>query len=148
MSKMLDYTDVKVGDEAPVKSLKVDQDLIDTYAHICGDYNPIHVDLEEAAKTIFKGTIAHGTINAEPVLQAIGNYVGTYWPPEGTKVDLQFRSPVRPGDTISSKIAVKQKKPKSFLKAGAGKNILICDVSVVNDKGTECVRGTAEIVVP
>jgi acyl dehydratase len=148
MSKMIDYTDVKVGDEAPVKSLKVDQDLIDTYAHLCGDYNPIHVDLEEAAKTIFKGTIAHGTINAEPILQAIGNYVGSYWPPEGTKVDLQFRSPVRPGDTISSKIVVRQKKPKSFLKAGAGKNMLLTDISVVNDKGTECVRGTAEIVVP
>jgi acyl dehydratase len=148
MSKMIDYTDVKVGDEAPVKSLKVDQNLIDTYAHLCGDYNPIHVDLEEAAKTIFKGTIAHGTINAEPILQAIGNYVGSYWPPEGTKVDLQFRSPVRPGDTISSKIVVKQKKPKSFLKAGAGKNMLLSDISVVNDKGTECVRGTAEIVVP
>jgi acyl dehydratase len=148
MSKMIDYTDVKVGDEAPVKSLKVDQDLIDTYAHLCGDYNPIHVDLEEAAKTIFKGTIAHGTINAEPILQAIGNYVGSYWPPEGTKVDLQFRSPVRPGDTISSKIVVRQKKPKSFLKAGAGKNMLLSDISVVNDKGTECVRGTAEIVVP
>ena len=148
MSKIVDYTDVKVGDEAPVKSLKVDQELIDNYAHICGDYNPIHVDLEEAAKTIFKGTIAHGTINAEPILEAIGNYLGTYWPTEGTKVDLQFRSPVRPGDTISSKIAVKQKKPKSFIKAGAGKNILICDISVVNDKGTECVRGTAEIVVP
>jgi len=148
MSKIVDYTDVKVGDEAPVKSLKVDQELIDNYAHICGDYNPIHVDLEEAAKTIFKGTIAHGTINAEPILQATGNYLGTYWPAEGTKVDIQFRSPVRPGDTISSKIAVKQKKPKSFIKAGAGKNTLICDISVVNDKGTECVRGTAEIVVP
>ncbi|MCX5886428.1 MAG: MaoC/PaaZ C-terminal domain-containing protein [Proteobacteria bacterium] len=148
MSKILDYTDVKAGDEAPVKSLKVDQGLIDNYAHICGDYNPIHVDLEEAAKTIFKGTIAHGTINAEPILEAIGNYLGTYWPTEGTKVDLQFRSPVRPGDTISSKIAVKQKKPKSFIKAGAGKNTLICDISAVNDKGTECVRGTAEIVVP
>ena len=148
MSKLLDYTEVKVGDEAPVISLKVGQDLIDNYAHLCGDYNPIHVDLEEAAKTIFKGTIAHGTINAEPILQAIGNYVGTYWPLEGTKVDVQFRSPVRPGDTISSKIVVKQKKPKSFIKAGAGKNILLCDVSVVNDKGTECVRGTAEIVLP
>jgi acyl dehydratase len=148
MSKTLDYTDVKVGDEAPVKSLKIAQELIDNYAHLCGDYNPIHVDLEEAAKTMFKGTIAHGTINSEPILQAIGNYVVTYWPPEGTKVDLQFRSPVRPGDIISSKIVVKQKKPKSFLKAGAGKNTLICDILVVNDKGTECVRGTAEIVVP
>jgi acyl dehydratase len=148
MNKILDYIDVKVGDEAPVKSLKIDQELIDNYAHLCGDYNPIHVDLEEAAKTMFKGTIAHGTINSEPILQVLGNYVGTYWPPEGTKVDLQFRSPVRPGDIISSNIVVKQKKPKSFLKAGAGKNTLICDVFTVNDKGTECVRGTAEIVIP
>jgi acyl dehydratase len=148
MSDTLDYTDAKVGDEVPTVSVKIDQEFIDDYAHICGDYNPLHVDLEEAAKTMFKGTIAHGTINVEPILQAVGNYLGTYWPTEGTKIDLMFRSPVRPGETISSKITVKQKRAKSFLKAGAGQNTLVCDVLTVNDKGAECVRGTADLIVP
>ena len=40
MSKPIDYTEVKVGDEIPVKTLKIDQEFIDNYAHICGDYNP------------------------------------------------------------------------------------------------------------
>jgi 3-hydroxybutyryl-CoA dehydratase len=148
MSKTIDYTEVKIGDEIPIKTLKIDQEFIDNYAHICGDYNPLHVDLEEAAKSMFKGTIAHGTINSEPIFQAIGNYLRTYWPTEGTKIDLMFRAPVRPGETISSKAVVKQKRPKSFLKVGAGQNTLICDIFTVNDKGTECVMGTAEIIVP
>jgi phosphate acetyltransferase len=84
---------------------------------------------------LFKGTIAHGTINVEPVLQAICAIQKTSWPKAGTIVDLQFRAPVRPGDTITSKLTVKEVKG----------NILVCDMAITNDKGVDCVKGTAEI---
>ena len=68
------------GDTLESKSLKVTQDLINEYAHICGDYNTLHVDVEGMKNhPIFGGTIAHGTINVEPVLQAICAAQGTTW---------------------------------------------------------------------
>ncbi len=131
------------GDTLESKSLEVTQDLINEYAHICGDYNTLHVDVEGMKDhPLFGGTIAHGTINVEPVLQAVCTIQGTTWPKEGTIIDLQFRAPVKPGDTIQSKLVVKDKKTEG------GKNILVCDMFISNDKGTDCVKGTAEIVVP
>lgn len=131
------------GDTLESKSLEVTQNLINEYAHICGDYNTLHVDVEGMKDhPLFGGTIAHGTINVEPVLQAVCTIQGTTWPKEGTIIDLQFRAPVKPGDTIQSKLVVKDKKTEG------GKNILVCDMFISNDKGTDCVKGTAEIVVP
>jgi len=125
-----------IGDTLTSKTLTVTQELINQYAHICGDYNTLHVDVEGMKDhPLFKGTIAHGTINVEPVLQAICAIQNTTWPKAGTVVDLQFRAPVRPGDIITSKLTVKEVKG----------NILVCDMAITNDKGVDCVKGTAEI---
>jgi len=127
-----------IGDTLTSKTITVTQELINQYAHICGDYNTLHVDVEGMKDhPLFKGTIAHGTINVEPVLQAICAIQKTGWPKEGTIVDLQFRAPVRPGDTITSKLTVKEVKG----------NILVCDMAITNDKGVDCVKGTTEISV-
>ena len=125
-----------IGDTLTSKTITVTQELINQYAHICGDYNTLHVDVEGMKDhPLFKGTIAHGTINVDPVLQAICAIQKTGWPKEGTIVDLQFRAPVRPGDTITSKLTVKEVRG----------NILVCDMAITNDKGVDCVKGTAEI---
>ena len=125
-----------IGDTLTSKTITVTQELINQYAHICGDYNTLHVDVEGMKDhPLFKGTIAHGTINVEPVLQAICAIQNTTWPKAGTVVDLQFRAPVRPGDIITSKLTVKEVKG----------NILVCDMAITNDKGTDCVKGTAEV---
>jgi acyl dehydratase len=140
---MTDFANINVGDVLSAKSLSVTQDLINEYADICGDYNTLHVDVEAMKDhPIFKGTIAHGTINIEPVLQAVCAVQETQWPAEGTTIDLQFRAPVRPGMTISSNLVVKEKKTE------AGKNILVCDMQIQDQDAGPCVRGTAEIIVP
>jgi acyl dehydratase len=127
-----------IGDTLTSKTLAVTQELINQYAHICGDYNTLHVDVEGMKDhPLFKGTIAHGTINVEPVLQAICAIQKTTWPKAGTVIDLQFRAPVRPGDTITSKLTVKEIK----------ENVLVCDMAITNDKGTDCVKGTAHVPV-
>ena len=133
---MADFANINAGDTLESKSLSVTQDLINEYADICGDYNTLHVDVEGMkGHPIFGGTIAHGTINVEPVLQAICAIQGKTWPTEGTIIDLQFRAPVKPGMTISSNLAVKEKKG----------NILLCDMQIQDQDGKPCVRGSAEI---
>ena len=133
----------QVGDTLESKSIAVTQDMINEYAHICGDYNTLHVDVEGMKDhPLFGGTIAHGTINVEPVLQALCAIQKTTWPLEGTTIDLQFRAPVKPGDTIESKLTVKDTKTEG------GKTVLVCDLTIANDKGTDCVKGSAEIPLP
>jgi len=137
-----DFARIKVGDRIPSNSITITQELLKQYADICGDYNSIHLDVEGMKNhPIFKGTIAYGTIIVEPVLQSIGSFQGTGWPVEGTKVDLQFRAPAHPGDTVTSNLSVNEKN------TAGGKNIVVCDMASSNTAGN-CVIGTAEIIVP
>ena len=130
---------MNIGDTLESKSLAVSQELINDYADICGDYNTLHVDVEGMKDhPIFGGTIAHGTINVEPILQAICTAQGTTWPNAGTVIDLQFRAPVKPGMTISSDLKVREMKG----------NNAVCDMQVVDQNGAPCVRGTVEIAMP
>lgn len=136
-----EFADIRVGDEIPPVSIHISQELLNQYADICGDYNSIHLDVEGMKNhPIFKGTIAYGTLNVEPVLQSIGAFQGTGWPGEGTELDLLFRAPARPGDTVTSRLTVREKKTID------GKNIVTCDMTSSNAAGA-CVIGTAEIVV-
>jgi acyl dehydratase len=133
---MADLSSTNVGDVLPSKSLSVDQALINEYADICGDYNTLHVDVEKMKDhPLFGGTIAHGTINVEPVLQAICEVQGTKWPNAGTTIDLQFRAPVKPGMTITSDLKVKEKTDTG----------LVCDMQILDQDGKPCVRGSVEI---
>ncbi|MCX8043221.1 MAG: MaoC family dehydratase [Desulfobacterota bacterium] len=140
----LDFNSVNIGDVLPSKTLAVTQELINAYADLSGDYNSIHVDVEGMKNNpMFGGsTIAHGTINVEPLLQAICAIQGTLWPLEGTKIDLQFRAPVKPGYVISSELTVKEKKTEG------GKKILVCDMKIKNNDGSPCVLGTVDLVLP
>ena len=59
MQAKIDFDSIKVGDKLPDCPVEISQEMINEYAEISGDFNPIHVDLEAAAKSEFKGTIAH-----------------------------------------------------------------------------------------
>ena len=84
----------------PVR-LAVSADAIKAYAGITGDFNPIHVDPEFAAKTPMGGVIAHGTMSLNLVWQSIAATLGE--PAlRGASIDVKFVRPVRPGDTVEA----------------------------------------------
>jgi len=55
--------DMEIGQRATYR-MQVDQKLIDDYAVMTHDFNPVHTDAEYAAKTPFKVPIAHGMLTA------------------------------------------------------------------------------------
>ncbi len=72
--------------------------MINAFAAVSGDYNPIHINVEEAAKTKFGGTIAHGALlvalNSGEIARSFpGVVVGSY--------DIKFFQPVKVGSVIS-----------------------------------------------
>lgn len=55
-----DYEGLEIGHSWTSAARPVTQDDVDRFAEMTGDTNPIHVDAEYAARSSFKGRIAHG----------------------------------------------------------------------------------------
>lgn len=89
--------------QEPIETISqgVDQAVIDRYATLSGDFNPLHVDPEVAARSEFGSTIAHGPIALQTFFVAATRRLGSEALPPGSKVDATYRYPVRPGDEVS-----------------------------------------------
>ncbi|MBI4986618.1 MAG: MaoC family dehydratase [Rhodocyclales bacterium] len=77
------------------------------FCAISGDNNPVHVDAEFAKTTMFGGRIAHGMLSAALISSVLGNRL----PGPGTiylNQSLKFKAPVRPGDTVTAKVTIKE----------------------------------------
>lgn len=83
-------------------SLHVDMQAIRDYAEITGDYNPIHLDPEFAAKTPMGGVIAHGTLSMNLIWRHIELNHGRD-ALKDAEIDIRFVAPVRVGDTLTVK---------------------------------------------
>lgn len=78
------------------------------FAQISGDTNPVHLDKEYAAKTMFKERIAHGMLTAG----LISAVLGTQLPGVGCiylSQSLKFVAPVKLGDTVEAEVEVIEK---------------------------------------
>lgn len=96
--------DLEVGMEASLSKVVGEQDL-ESFAAISGDNNPVHLDEEYAANSIFKGRIAHGILTAA----YISAVLGTKLPGPGSiyiSQSLNFRAPVRIGDEVVATVKV------------------------------------------
>jgi len=104
------YTDLQLDQEASGVVLVTDQ-LIDSYAAISKDFNPIHMDDAVAIQAGFAGRIAHGLLcEAE-----VSRILGTVFPGEGTillQENFRFIGPVYVGDHITTRIWVTQLIPE------------------------------------
>jgi len=100
----------------------IDQERVNRFADATDDHQWIHVDVEQAKKGPFGGTIAHGflTLSLIPLFSSSGKYL-----PEGMKMvmnyglnKVRFISPVHVGSKIRSKMiisGVEEKKPGQIL---------------------------------
>ena len=126
------------GDSLPTIEKVVTQDQIEKYAHASGDFNPIHIDHEFAATTQFGGTIAHGMMVAATISEMMAAAFGRNWPESGS-MKIRFRSPVKPGQRITTQGSVRR------VEALDGFIRIACSVSVVKDDGETAIAGQAEV---
>ncbi|WP_210395284.1 MaoC family dehydratase [Motiliproteus sediminis] len=92
--------DLEVGMSASIAKTVSEADVYG-FAGITGDNNPVHVNAEYAATTMFKERIAHGMLSAG----FISAVLGTRLPgPGAIYVDQQikFKAPVKIGDTLTA----------------------------------------------
>lgn len=87
------------------------QEDVNTFADISGDRNPIHLDEEYAAKSIFGRRIVHGFLAGS----VFSKVFGTIWPGEGTiylSQDMSFRAPVFTNTEYVARFKVEEVDPE------------------------------------
>jgi 3-hydroxybutyryl-CoA dehydratase len=137
MTEGLTIDDIDVGMEARFSKTITDADIV-MFAGVSGDTNPVHLDQEYAAGTMFKGRIAHGMLSAS----LLSTVFGTRLPGPGCiylSQTLKFKAPVRIGDTVVATVTAREVvRPKKRV-------IFDCAVRVGE---TVVVEGEAVIMVP
>lgn len=96
--------DLEIGMSRSLHKVITDKD-IEMFAEVSTDHNPVHLDADYAAKTMFKGRIAHGMLSAGLISAVIGEQL----PGHGTIYlgqSLKFLAPVRPGDEVVAEVKV------------------------------------------
>jgi len=84
---------------------------VSIFAGLSGDFNSLHMNEIEAAKSVFGKRICHGML----VASFISTVLGSYFPGKGTiylSQNLVFKRPVYIGDTITAQVTVKEIKKK------------------------------------
>jgi acyl dehydratase len=127
----------EVGQTASLSKVITLED-IEAFASITGDYNPVHIDEEVAAKTRFKGRIAHGMLSAGMISAVLGTKLPG---PGGIYInqDLRFLRPVYPGDCITAEVEITSWDPE--------KKIIRLDTLCRNHQGEEVLIGQAVLLV-
>ena len=103
------FEDLEIGMEASFAKVVSEADIL-SFAEVTGDKNPVHLDRQYAAKTMFKEPIAHGMLTAGYISAVFGMEL----PGPGAiyvSQTLNFRGPVKIGDRVVAKVRVMELYP-------------------------------------
>ena len=135
--RTLSFEDLTVGMTERLTKTVASSDVVG-FAEVTGDRNPIHLSEHFAAKTPFGTRIAHGLYTAS----LISAVLGTRLPGPGAiyiSQTLNFRAPVKIGDTVEVNVLVAELVPKKL------RARLTCTCSV---DGEIVLDGEAWVKVP
>ena len=110
--RMLFFEDLTLGMTETLRKTIDSSDVVG-FAEVTGDRNPIHLSEHFAAKTPFGTRIAHGLYTAS----LISAVLGTRLPGPGAvyiSQTLNFRAPVKIGDTVEVVVKVAELMPEKF----------------------------------
>ena len=128
---------IKIGQKKDFV-ITINEQMIEQFAKLSGDYNPLHVDDEYAKKTDFKHRICHGMLLASFFSQLVGMYL----PGENAlylSQTLKFQSPCFINDTITVQGKVVNKSIST--------KIITIKTSIINLRGDLLVDGQAKVMV-
>jgi acyl dehydratase len=131
------YEALEVGQTARYTRTVGERD-IQLFAEVSGDRNPVHLDAEYAATSMFKERIAHGMFSGALISAAVACEL----PGPGTIYvgqSMRFTAPVKLGDTLTVRLEILEKLPKFRVRVAT---------QVFNQRDEMVVDGEAEIIAP
>lgn len=135
--KGLAFEDLSVGMSAAMARTVSEADIL-MFAGVSGDTNPVHLDGEFAAASMFGGRIAHGMLSAG----YISAVLGTKLPGPGAiyvSQTMKFKAPVKIGDTVRAEATITELNPEK-------RRVTMSTVCTVN--GKPVVEGEAVLLIP
>lgn len=139
------FEDLRVGQTAVVARTLTEADIV-LFAGISGDTNPVHINEEFAAGTMFSGRIAHGMLTAS----FISTVIGTRLPGPGSiylSQSLRFKAPVRVGDTLWARATVTELVPEKR-RASLATTVTVRDKIVLEGEAVVMVPQRAVVAKP
>jgi 3-hydroxybutyryl-CoA dehydratase len=120
----------------------ITEDMIDDFARLSGDYNPVHMDEDFCRQHKLGHRIAHGML----VLSLVSAMIGMYLPGPGSvwlSQSFDFIRPVRIGDELTVTGKVLDIKRGGIL----GNDIITMAITAHNDADAVIARGKAVVTV-
>ena len=136
-----DPKNMVVGDPLPALTKIVTQKIIDKWAEVSGDYNPLHIDPEFGKSTFFGTNIAHGPISLSLIIEMLTLWMGKSWFSGGRLYDVRLVAPVPPDTkiTIGGKIvSIKHDKDQQRVE---------CLIFVKNEEDKILITGKASCLI-
>lgn len=125
----------KVGDSASITKTFSSEEVF-KFAEVSLDNNPIHLDEQAGAESIFGGRVVHGML----VGSLFSALIGTKLPGKGSIYlgqNLSFKAPVMLGDEVTATVEITSVRE--------GKPILKLRTFAVNADGTLVIDGDAVV---
>jgi 3-hydroxybutyryl-CoA dehydratase len=132
------YLDELSLEQTASRVFMVDDAAIRAFADVSTDHNPVHVDEDFAAKSPFKGRIAHGMLLGAYISATLAGDL----PGRGSiyvSQTLDFKRAVRPGDEVTIEVTIKA----IDLKSG---HVMLSTLAKVRNK--TMLSGTAVVIAP
>jgi 3-hydroxybutyryl-CoA dehydratase len=129
--------DLCVGQSAE-RTFAITDAAVRAFAEVSGDFNPVHLDEAYAARTIFRGRVAHGMLLASHISAVLGDQL----PGPGAiylSQTLEFEHPVRIGVAVKVRVEVIHLDP-------GGRRATLSTLCFVGDQVV--ARGQAVVVPP
>lgn len=131
------FEEIRVGQKTTFIE-KIDEQRLEDFAKISGDYNPLHMSEEYVVKTKFKKRLCHGMLLAS----FFSKLVGMYLPGRNSlyfSQTLDFQSPCYIGDQVIIEGEVIDKSESTKI---------ITIKTLIHDKNKIClVSGIAKVIV-
>ncbi len=128
---------IKIGDKFS-KSKQITDVVVRAFAELSGDFNPIHLDEEFAAKTRFGKRIAHGMISGA-LLSAVLGYEFKERKIVYLSQTMKFVAPVFLDDTITATATItniREDKP-----------VVTLETVCTNQNGETTLKGEAVVLI-
>ncbi|WP_049987483.1 MaoC family dehydratase [Halobellus rufus] len=138
------YEDVEVGSTATFGEYEVTAEEIKSFAETY-DPQPFHTDEEAAAESMFGGLVASGWHTMAMCMRLTAERPDALAALAGVAADnLRWVNPVRPGDRLSLRTEVIEKRPSS---SHEDRGYVTTHVEAVNQDGETVVRFDATALV-
>ena len=131
------FNDIKIG-QTETFELVITESMLDDFARLSGDYNPLHMNENYANSTIFKRRVCHGML----VASFFSRLVGMYIPGKNAlyfSQTLKFIHPCFIDDVLKIEGKVLDKSESTKL--------ITLKTSVFNDIGKCIIDGQAKVLV-